>query len=212
MSADTPLDLRADVVVLLRAWGWRTTDGRFLSRNGAEWEVSSPAGDSHVTDAEASYKVPFGAEVPADVIALACRATAGDPPAAPHPRIAALSEALTAALAWRTPDGLEEDDEHNGAVFDVVRAIAALVLEDPAPAPLAQASRTATGDWTFAYDASGQLYVRSDDVLGLLRTLAAAHRAAGQSPSAANLDSVADQLAASFVHTRSSNPGPAVTS
>ncbi|WP_435191364.1 hypothetical protein [Streptomyces sp. bgisy126] len=133
---DTLLDLRADVMVLLRGWGW--SEGAHhgaLELHGAQWAVTSEAGDSQVTAAGSARRVPFGPEVPADVIGRACQAAAGETPAEPDPRTAALSEALAAALAERTEDNLDADQDYNNAVFNVVHAITALVRAPTAPAP-----------------------------------------------------------------------------
>ncbi|MFE4829960.1 hypothetical protein [Streptomyces sp. NPDC056672] len=222
MSMDALLDLRADVVVRLRAWGWVLESEGVLERNGAQWAVTNPVGDSQVTAGSGSYSVPFDSDVPADVIATACRAAAGDPAAAPDPRTAALSEALAAALAERTEDTLEAADaDYNNAVFDVVRAITALADTAPAapaaPAPAAARSEPPYGaaapfaagllraNWALTYAEDGRLCVPCDDVEAFLRSVAAAWRT--EQPSAAGwaagaLDGIAGDLAASFTQAR----------
>ncbi|MFE0776897.1 hypothetical protein [Streptomyces sp. NPDC058861] len=133
---DTLLDLRADVILLLRGWGW--TEGAHhgaLELHGAQWAVTSETGDSQVTAAGSARRVPFGPEVPADVIGRARQAAAGGTPVEPDPRTAALSKALAAALAERTEENLDADQDYNNAVFKVVHAIVALVRAPTAPAP-----------------------------------------------------------------------------
>ncbi|MFE3608247.1 hypothetical protein [Streptomyces goshikiensis] len=136
MTAPAPLYLRADAVVLLRSLGWRGgLEDRALERAGLRWTVTSPAGDSRLstTGEEVGEDVAFDSRTPAAVIAQTCRAAAGDPPAAPVARTAALSDALAAALAERTVEGLAADADYDSAVFDVVRAITALAGDAPGP-------------------------------------------------------------------------------
>lgn len=61
-------------------------------------------------------------------------------------------------------------------------------------------------DWSFTYDEHGALHVLADDVVRLVRTLAATQRSTDHEASADSLNSIADQLTQQFAQHRAENP------
>jgi hypothetical protein len=117
------------------------------------------------------------------------------------------------------PDGAPATADWRYAAL--LAAVTAVHAPDTAPADYARAAwhtlpgpRTAdsdTGssarlDWSFTYDEHGALHVLADDVVCLVRTLAATQRSTDHEASADSLNSIADQLTQQFAQHRAENP------